>query len=115
MYQVTQVFTLSEITIKKEKTLFLMDVEGFELNVICGAAELVADVENNSCIIETSGDNLYALGDKMIDHGYSLFHIGNDKLLQLHKDDLMGCTLNGNFLFSNLGNESNLNIIKRFS
>ena len=115
MYQVTQVFTLSEVAIKKEKTLFLMDVEGFELSVISGAAELVADVENNSWIIETSGDNLYALGDEMIDHGYSLFHIGNDKLLQLHKDDLMGCTLNGNFLFTNLGNESNLNIIKRFS
>ncbi len=115
MYQVTQVFTLSEIAIKKEKTLFLIVVEGFELNEISGAAELVADAENNSWIIETSGDNLYALGDKMIDHGYSLFHIGNDKLLQLHKDDLMECALNGNFLFTNLGNESNLNIIKRFS
>ena len=76
MYQVTQVFKLSEIVFKKEKTLFLMDVEGFELNVISGAAELVADLENNSWIIETSGDNLGVLGGKLIDQGYSLFHIG---------------------------------------
>ena len=115
MYQVTQVFTLSEIAIKNENTLFLMDVEGFELNVISGAAELVSNVENNSWIIETSGDNLCTLGNQMIDHGYSLFHIGKDKLLQLQKDDLIGCTLHGNFLFTNVDNESNLNIIKRFS
>lgn len=115
MYQVTQVFTLSEIEIKKEKTLFLMDVEGFELNVISGAAELIDDTQNNSWIIETSGENLSSLSARMIDQGYSLFHIGKDKLLQLHKDDLIGCTLRGNFLFTNVSNESNLNIIKRLS
>ena len=115
MYQVTQVFTLSDIEIKKEKTLFLMDVEGFELNVISGAAELVDDTHNNSWIIETSGENLSSLGARMIDQGYSLFHIGKDKLLQLHEDDLIGCTLQGNFLFTNVSKESNLNIIMRFS
>jgi len=108
------VFTLSEIVTNKEKSLFLMDVEGFELNVIGGAAELVADLENNSWIIETNGDNLISLGTKMIDHGYSLFHIGNDKLLQLHKADLAGCILSGNFLCTDASKVSNMNIINRF-
>lgn len=115
MYQVTQVFTLSEIVFKKEKTLFLMDVEGFELNVISGAAELVADLENNSWIIETSGDNLGVLGVKLIDQGYSLFHIGKHNLAQLHKSDLIGCKLNGNFLFTDASKTSNIDIINRFS
>lgn len=115
MYQVTQVFKLSEIVFKKEKTLFLMDVEGFELNVISGAAELVADLENNSWIIETSGDNLGVLGGKLIDQGYSLFHIGKHNLAQLHKPDLIGCKLNGNFLFTDASKASNIDIINRFS
>ena len=114
MYQVTQVFTLSEIVTNKEKSLFLMDVEGFELNVISGASELVADLENNSWIIETNGDNLISLGTEMIDHGYSLFHIGNDKLLQLQKADLSGCILKGNFLCTDASKVSNMNIINRF-
>jgi hypothetical protein len=108
------VFTLSEIVTNKEKSLFLMDVEGFELNVISGASELVADLENNSWIIETNGDNLISLGTEIIDHGYSLFHIGNDKLLQLQKADLPGCILKGNFLCTDASKVSNMNIINRF-
>lgn len=114
MYQITQVFTLSEIKFNREPTLFLMDVEGFELNVLNGAKDLLGDVENNSWIVETGGDNLLEFGTRMIDAGYSVFHIGADKLAPLTKDDLVSSNLGENFLCTSLEQPKNKELVSRY-
>ncbi|UYV39109.1 FkbM family methyltransferase [Rhodobacteraceae bacterium D3-12] len=114
MFQITQVFTLSEIHFDQEPTLFLMDVEGFELNVLNGAKDLLSDSENNSWIVETGGDNLVEFGTRMIDAGYSIFHIGTDKLAPLTKADLTASELGENFLCTNLAQPKNKELVSRF-
>ena len=114
MYQITQVFRLSEIAFKQEPTLFLMDVEGFELQVLDGAGDLLNDSENNSWIVETGGDRLLEFGTRMMDAGYSLFYIGRSKLTPISRTDLKSSTLGGNFLCINLSLIINQELVAKY-
>lgn len=115
MYQITQVYRLSEIVFNREPTLFLMDVEGFELQVLDGAGDLLKDSENNSWIVETGGDRLLEFGTRMMDAGYSLFHIGRSKLTPISLTDLKSSTLGGNFLCTNLSLIKNKELVAKYS
>lgn len=115
LYQTTQVFKLSDITFQDAATLFLMDVEGFELSVLDGAKHLLSDKAQNTWIIETSKENSPALGSLMFEYGYSLFHIGVEKLQAVAKDDLKQAGIDGDFLCLDLESETNRNLVKQFS
>lgn len=114
MYQITQIFTLSEIHFNREPTLILMDVEGFELNVLNGAKDLLSDSENNSWIVETGGDNLLEFGTRMIDAGYSIFHVGEEKLTPLTKEELVTSKQGENYLCTSLAQQQNKDLVSRF-
>ena len=115
LYQTTQVFKLSDINFIDEATLFLMDVEGFELSVLYGAKHLLSNKTQNTWIIETSEDNSPALGSLMFEYGYSLFHIGSEKLRAVTKDDLRQSGIDGDFLCLDLDSETNQNLVEQFS
>ena len=114
MSQVTQVFTLSDLTFMEIPTLFLIDTEGFEVEVIKGASSLVEASNNNSWIIETSGTKLNELASIMEPYGYSIFHIGADKLTQVSKSSISLSQYSGNFLFIKLDTKDKLSLINRF-
>ena len=115
LYQTTQVFKLSDINFIDEATLFLMDVEGFELSVLDGAKHLLSNKTQNTWIIETSEDNSPALGSLMFKYGYSLFHIDSEKLRAVTKDDLRQSGIDGDFLCLDLDSETNQNLVEQFS
>ena len=115
LHQTTQVFKLSDINFKDEATLILMDVEGFELSVLEGAKHLLNQKSQNTWIIETSKDNSLALGSLMFEYGYSMFHIGSEKLRAVSNGDLKRSGIDGDFLCLDLDSENNRKLVKHFS
>lgn len=101
MNQVTQVFALSDFTFADAPTLFLIDTEGFEVEVIKGASSLVENSSNNSWIIETAGKNFIDLTAIMRPLGYNIFHIGSEKLTKVELGSKNIERHRGNFLFVN--------------
>lgn len=115
MYQITQVFELSEFRLSRDPTLFLIDVEGYELNVLEGANDLLADKVKNTWIVETTSKNSEEFSTKKIEHGYSLFHIGTEKLKAVTAQDFKQGGLDGDFLCIDIDQKQNSELVKSFS
>ena len=115
MYQITQVFELSDFRLSSEPTLFLIDVEGYELNVLEGARNHLADKSKNIWIVETTSKNSEEFSTKMLKHGYSLLHIGHKKLSAVTKQDIKKGGLDGNFLCIDLDQKQNSELVEAFS
>ena len=114
MSQITQVFALSEFTFADAPTLFLIDTEGFEVEVIKGAGNLVENSSNNSWIIETSGENFIELAAIMEPHGYNIFHIGSEKITKINIESMNSGQHSGNFLFIKLDGKNKSRLINSF-
>lgn len=114
MNQVTQVFALSDFTFADAPTLFLIDTEGFEVEVIKGANNLVEDSSNNSWIIETAGKKFIEIAAIMEPYGYSIFHIGSEKLTKVNAESLETNQHSGNFLFIKLDGKNKSKLIESF-
>lgn len=115
MYQITQVFELSDFHLSPDPTLFLIDVEGYELNVLEGANDRLSYKAKNTWIVETTKRNSEQFSAKMLKHGYSLFHLGTEKLSAVTKHDFGQGGLDGDFLCIDLGLKQNAELVAAFS
>ena len=115
MYQITQVFALSDFQLSSTPTLFLIDVEGYELNVLEGAKHQLADKTKNAWIVETTSKTSQEFSSKMLRYGYSLFHIGAEKLSTVSEANFQDGDLGGDFLCIDLDQKHNSDLVSKFS
>ena len=114
LYQITPVIRLSDIHLEDSPTLFLIDVEGFELSVLAGATSLIENKSRNTWIVEICADNFADFGSQMMEAGYAVYYIGKDKLLKIDKQELETAEIEGNFLFVDLDQDKNQEIVNSY-
>ena len=82
--------------------------------MLAGATSLIENKSRNTWIVEICADNFADFGSQMMEAGYAVYHIGKDKLLKIDKQKLETAEIEGNFLFVDLDQDKNKEIVNSY-